>query len=67
MATSASILAWRIPWIEEPGRLSPQGCTESDMTKANEQTHIHTLKAGKSGNSNTLATSFEELTHWKRP
>ena len=37
MATGASILAWRIPWIEEPGRLSPQGCTESDMTKANEQ------------------------------
>ena len=21
MATHASILAWRIPWIEEPGRL----------------------------------------------
>ena len=26
MATHSSILAWRIPWVEEPGRLySPQG------------------------------------------
>ena len=31
MATHSSILAWRIPWTEEPG--GPQGCTESDMTK----------------------------------
>ena len=27
IATHSSILAWRIPWIEEPGRLhSPWGC-----------------------------------------
>ena len=25
MATRSSILAWRIPWIEEPGRLSSMG------------------------------------------
>jgi len=23
MATHSSILAWKIPWTEEPGRLSP--------------------------------------------
>ena len=34
MATHFSILAWRIPWIEEPGRLySPRGCKESDTTE----------------------------------
>ena len=34
MATHSSILAWRIPWTEEPGRLySPWGCKESDMTE----------------------------------
>ena len=33
MATHASILAWRIPWTEEPGRLYPRGLKESDMTK----------------------------------
>ena len=31
----SSILAWRIPWTEEPGGLhSPGGCKESDMTEA---------------------------------
>ena len=29
--THSSILAWRIPWMEEPG--SPRGCKESDMTE----------------------------------
>ena len=31
LATHSSILAWRIPWTEEPGR--PWGRTESDMTE----------------------------------
>jgi len=31
-ATHSSILAWRIPWIEEPGRLLSMGSQESDMT-----------------------------------
>ena len=35
MATHSSILAWRIPWTEEPGGLySPQGRKESDMPGA---------------------------------
>ena len=25
MATHSNILAWRIPWTEEPGRLQPMG------------------------------------------
>jgi len=34
MATHSSILAWRIPWTEEPGGLcSPWGCKELDRTK----------------------------------
>ena len=34
MATHSSILAWRIPQTEEPGRLySPWGCKESDTTE----------------------------------
>ena len=49
MATNSSILAWRIPWTEEPSspivhqfsrsvvsdplRPHGQGCTESDMTE----------------------------------
>ena len=33
MATHSSILAWRIPWTEEPGRLQSMGSKESDTTK----------------------------------
>ena len=32
-ATHSSILAWRIPWTEEPSRLQPMGLKESDMTE----------------------------------
>ena len=33
-ATHSSILAWRIPWTEEPGRLQyTSGLKESDMTE----------------------------------
>ena len=32
MATHSSILAWRIPWTEEPGGLQSMGLQESDMT-----------------------------------
>ena len=34
MATHSNILAWKIPWTEEPGGLySPRGRKESDMTE----------------------------------
>ena len=48
MATHFSILAWRIPWTKEPGRLqstksqtgySPQGHKELDMTERLSTTH----------------------------
>ena len=38
MATHSSILAWRIPWTEEPGGYSPRGRKESDTT---ERLHFH--------------------------
>jgi len=30
MATHSSTLAWKIPWVEEPGRLKSMGREESD-------------------------------------
>ena len=30
VATYSSILAWRTPWTEEPGRLQSMGSQESD-------------------------------------
>ena len=38
MATHSSILAWKIPWTEEPGRLRPWCLKELDTT---EQLHFH--------------------------
>ena len=32
MATHSSILAWRVPWTEKPGRLQSMGLQKSDMT-----------------------------------
>ena len=31
MATHSSILAWRIPWTEEPGRLQSMGVAKSQI------------------------------------
>ena len=33
MVTHSSILAWRIPWTEEPARYSPWEHKESDTTE----------------------------------
>ena len=33
MATHSRILAWEIPWTEEPGGLESRGCEESDTTE----------------------------------
>ena len=33
MAIHSSMLAWKIPWTEDPGSYSPWGCKESDMTE----------------------------------
>ena len=33
MATHSSILAWRIPWTEDPGRLQSKESQESDTTE----------------------------------
>ena len=33
MATHSSVLAWRLPWTEEPGGYSPWGCKKWDTTE----------------------------------
>ena len=40
-ATPSSILAWRIPWTEEPGRLRSMGVTKSQTWLKHLSTHIH--------------------------
>ena len=46
MATHSSVLAWRIPWTEEPGGLQSMGSQESDTT---ERLHFHLLSQASGG------------------
>ena len=40
MATHSSILAWKIPWTEEPGGLQSMGCQESDTSERLTLVHV---------------------------
>ena len=45
MATHSSILAWRIPWTKEPGRLQSIGLQKkSHMTETPEHAHTYIYK-----------------------
>ena len=46
MATHSSILAWEIPWTEEPGRIQCWGHKESDTTE-----HIRMITTPSSGST----------------
>ena len=39
-ATHSSILAWEIPWTEEPGGLQSMGCQESDTSERITLAHV---------------------------
>ena len=59
IATHSSILAWRIPWTEEPGGLwsiDPQGHKESDKPEAIKHVATHTLEYGKEAVAPRLLT-----------
>ena len=52
MAPHSGTLAWKIPWMEEPGRLQSMGSLESDTTK---RLHFHfSLSCIGEGNGNPL-------------
>ena len=43
MATHSSVLAWRIPWTEEPGGLQSMGSQRVDTTEQLIHSHTHVL------------------------
>ena len=56
MVTHSSILVWKTPWTEEPGRLQSMGSLESDTT---ERLHFHfSLSYIGEGNGNPLQCSL---------
>ena len=61
MATHSSILAWGIPWTEEPDGLQSMGSTKSQTPPKRFSTHAHThlVKKGKYPASCTLLNQNE--------
>ena len=58
MATHSSTLAWKIPWMEEPGRLQSMGSLRVGHT---EQLHFNcSLSCIGEGNGNPLQCSCLE-------
>ena len=47
MATHSSILAWKIPWMEEPGRLQSMGLQRVGHNWATSLTPLHAIVQGQ--------------------
>ena len=65
MATHSSILAWRIPWTEEPGRLQSMG-SQRVRRDWSDLVCMRVLSSGKTtkcGQDNNLSMPFM-LEHW---
>ena len=53
MATHSSVLAWRIPWTVDPGRLQSMGLKDSDTTERL-HTHFHKILINCKGEKVTI-------------
>ena len=62
MATHSSILAWRIPWTEEPGRLQSMG---SPRVGHNWATNTFIFRAGMTGRNWEVGGRWSEDRGWK--
>ena len=55
MAAHSSILAWRISWTEEPGRLQPMGSKRVEHDRASNEhlpiLQVEKLRHGMAGHS----------------
>ena len=66
MATHSSILAWEIPWTEEPGGLQSMGCKESEALIDPANTQSICLKK-KNTNSKHTHAHGDKMTEGTRP
>ena len=56
MATHSSTLAWKIPWMEEPGRLQSMGSLGvGQLSNFTFTFHFHTLEKEMATHSSVLA------------
>jgi len=59
MATHSSVLAWKIPWMEEPSRLQSMGSLRVRLSDFTFTFHFHALEKEMATHSSVLA--------WKIP
>ena len=55
MATLSSILAWKIPWMEEPSRLPSMGSLRVRLSDFTFTFHFHALEKEMATHSSVLA------------
>ena len=57
MASHSNTFAWKIPWMEEPGRLQSMGVTKSQARLSNFPFafHFHALEKEMATHSSVLA------------
>ena len=55
MATHSSTLAWKIPWMEEPGRLQFMGSLRARLSDFTFTFHFHALEKEMATHSSVLA------------
>ena len=62
MTTHSSILAWRIPWTEEPGGLQSMGHKESDKTEVTQHSRGYRREhgAGRPEQSGRETSKFDK-------
>ena len=66
MSTHSSILAWEIPWTEEPGGLQSMGSQGAKQNRAT-QHHHHHFKEGKSELPGSPFNSEMSWNLWEAP
>ena len=64
MATQSSILAWKIPWTEEPGRLQSMG---SQRVGHNWETSLHSLHSHHTLSLEKEMETWSSILAWKIP
>ena len=55
MATHSSILAWKIPWLEEPGRVHGVAEGQTQLSDFTFTFHFHALEKEMATHSSVLA------------
>ena len=63
VATHSSVLAWKIPWTEEPGRLQPKGSQRVRHDLATEQSTVYQCKCSS---SSQFKLGCQRRTPWGR-